>query len=88
MRQRNSPVYSISMENIVGNECCKTNKPIEKIDPRSTRKSTNINLTIYYPSTLIYREIEKITSNVRSSSHILQVSFTKAHFIVKVSFVA
>lgn len=26
MRQRNSPVYSISMENIVGNECCKTNK--------------------------------------------------------------
>jgi hypothetical protein len=30
MRQRNSPVFSKSMENIVGNDCCKINKPFEK----------------------------------------------------------
>ena len=37
MTRLNSQVYSVSMENIVGNECCKINKPIEKIDARNTQ---------------------------------------------------
>ena len=48
MRQRNSPVFSISMENIVGNECCKINKHYSLTDfHKAFRLNKNLLLTRY-----------------------------------------
>ena len=88
MRQRNSPVFSKSMENIVGNDCCKINKPFEKNQCAEYSARDDLPTDFVQGFTLIYRELEKITPNVCSSIHILQVSLINEHFIVKVSFVA